>query len=365
MKIENIEKLVEVVRSWNPSFQKEEIEAFYKEALAKAKEKHPSNSEKKLVDLALSNTFVQYDLKRKGAQFHQMAKFILLSASPLQLNVRKKFIDGLNAEFNADNNAFLVKYGRKFLVENGAIQQQTKDGKYFKLIPYDQVLAFGLLKKTDGFKPIVIDFRNQFAQDVSRVANSKPFQLFDVEISASPRNDASNNEIYSGFNMVNPMHVPLKEIWDYSSKLPEEILASVDELDRVAIRSKQVSAFNVLKGFVAVNCTITRITTNQSGSCTAQLYESPINTDSKIIQATIPKELGITNKFGDETQVIAFGKVLPNKNDEELPNLWVWSMVESYDASLVTAPIAKVTEDMMVNEEANSILSKSDEDLLV
>ncbi len=349
-------EIIDGIKAWG--FQEDEITKSYQQKLDEIKSKSPNVSDAKMEEFALNWTIAYYKSLKNGSIYRKSIDFILLALSPVQHDMNKKRIEKLQAEFAADKVKFESDYGIKYKMEGDKVMAYGESTKnYFEIKPYDQSIAYGLVSDGVRFTPAVLDIRNDFAQKASGL---KPFRLYKAEVSTKPREDNFGNVLYSGYTFAEKSPVETKKIWELAQKLPNDVLASVGDLQKVAIRSTQLKGFNVINGFVAINCTLTNITTASTGNFIASAIEG-----LNVASVAIPKELEITKKFGDNTNVIVFGKVLPSREEGREPTLWAWSIIEDYDKANVTAPPEPISKESLSNKEADALLNNDEDDDLL
>lgn len=271
---------------------------------------------------------------------------VLAVSNPITFDKQEK-INSLMNEYKENPEAASQKYDGVYKFdESGNPMKLNKFAKTWqKMKPRTIVRAL-----------LVVE--NQFmigtANTGEVLSSIEPFSRYSLDVSAQIRADNDGFKFITVNKVVNKKQtLPAEEAWKYIQFLPKEsLLNSVSEASRVIERAKSKN-YHPMASVAAADVIIANITSFQSGSFSADMFDAATETElpspDKAIIGIFRQNLG---EFADGTEVAVIGSVAENKMtapdgtvQNGVPKMFVWAVMPSPDPSKVIYAAAQKKED--------------------
>lgn len=365
-----MESLIEAVKAWG--YEEKEIRAYYEKAVVDRVEAYGLKAnDQDTINRALSATYMYYKSKQYGtAQRETKSYFVLGFSHPS--DIKRTFVEEFIQLYNTDREALNGEKYKKYTFDSEGFPLQEskfKKGVMQRVPVYRRMLVYALQhdKAAGLYKPTVLEIKDNYDYNggsfilkgsnvEAAMQKLKPFSYCDIETSSYRRSDLAENTIFTAFDVKNIQPASIADTWKLFKYLPSSITETVNNFQKILERNKNLP-FNIIGGLVAVKCLITDITLTSSNGYSAKIMDSDgLATDKIVSQVYLYPETDISNRFGDDSEVVIFGSLMKGSQDGEPPHLLAWSVIESADAKKVVPPKPKIKASDVISDEADKKL---------
>lgn len=362
-KIETKQDLITELMKFDENFTAEEIEKVFQQKMEDWKIKFNILDEKELLFKTLRATYNYfYNIKMKPNIVRH--KFYMIACSPAQM-FYKKMIDDAKSLFVKNRQEALKKYNKFLFDSEGNLMWKPNDRnpKERLVEPYSASFVFGYIINSDNTvkQPAFLEVRDNNATTLS---NKNAFSFLNISCSTFGTKTDSNNVYRARLVDIISIaeQVDKDYFWNNVKSFPEMFQTSFSDINSKIEKISNLSGndkYDRINSFIALSCIIDSI--NKTTFNSYQFTISDIETIDMPITGYLPSSSNIDKRFGNQSEVILFGHLYKDKNNNTVMN--GWSVLESFDKSKVL-PVnetntEETTDDMMHDktnfDEADSV----------